>query len=182
MGQSLLPVDFHLLPLDVASVLCVARYLRGRFDTTVVEYRGRGHEHFHEDIHNLFDWMGRKKRDFYPTKFAAVGKRSWDNYYYWVEVSDMPTGLRRPAETKAQINVARDSVFIKSAARRVSVWLTPQLVDFDKNIRIRINNVYIAAPTPSVSVMLEDVRTRGDRLHPFWARADSWLDRARAGK
>jgi hypothetical protein len=125
---------------------------------------------------------GRKQRDFYPSKFSAVGKRAWDNYYWWLEVSELPTRLVRAAETSGTINVARDSVSIKSAARRVSVWLTPQLVDFDKNIRIRVNGVYLAAPTPNIGVMLEDVRTRGDRLHPFWARADSWLDRARAAK
>lgn len=183
-NAQLLPMYFIAGERDGTRMLDNARdlnrYLRKNYDTTVVEYRGRGHEHFHEDIHNLFDWMGRKKRDFYPSKFAAVGKRSWDNYYYWVEVSDMPAKLRLPAKTSGKINVTRDGVTVRSAARRVSIWLTPQLVDFDKNIRIKINGIRIAAPTPSVSVMLEDVRTRGDRLHPFWARADSWLDRARA--
>ena len=105
---------------------------------------------------------------------------SWPN---WPKTKTIRiAGLAHPAETSGSINVARDSVYIKSAARRVSVWLTPQLVDFDKNIKIRVNNYYITAPTPSVSIMLEDVRTRGDRLHPFWARADSWLDRARVGR
>jgi len=34
------------------------------FDLTYVEYRGRGHEHFSDEILRIFDWMGRKRRTF----------------------------------------------------------------------------------------------------------------------
>ena len=42
------------------------RYFVRGFNTTVVEYLGRGHEHFSDEILRLFDWMGRFRRDFFP--------------------------------------------------------------------------------------------------------------------
>ena len=36
------------------------RYLKKGFDLTYVEYRGRGHEHFSDELINIFDWTTRK--------------------------------------------------------------------------------------------------------------------------
>ena len=36
-----------------------------------------------------------------------------------------------------------------------------------------INGKRVLNITPSLEVLLEDVRTRSDRLHPFWAKAES---------
>src|SRR5206468_1773745 len=41
------------------------RYLQRGYNTTVVEYEGRGHEHFSDEIIRLFDWMGRYRRNFF---------------------------------------------------------------------------------------------------------------------
>ena len=53
-------------------------------------------------------------------------------------------------------------------------WVSPEVIDFNRPIRISLNGH--ALPTkglePDLSVLLEDVRTRGDRLHPFWARVE----------
>ena len=38
------------------------------WDMTLVEYQGRGHENFSDEVQRLFDWMGRKKRDFLPAR------------------------------------------------------------------------------------------------------------------
>ena len=40
------------------------RYLKNGYNTTVVEYLGRGHEHFLDEQLPLFDWMNRCKRSF----------------------------------------------------------------------------------------------------------------------
>ena len=45
------------------------RYLRRGFNATVVEYQGRGHEHFSDETLRLFDWMGRFHREFFPREF-----------------------------------------------------------------------------------------------------------------
>ena len=66
------------------------RYLKRGYNTTVVEYLGRGHEHFSDEILRLFDWMGRFHRDFFPREFACVTMRPWDNFFWWVELSGLP--------------------------------------------------------------------------------------------
>ena len=70
-------------------------------------------------------------------------------------------------------------------------WLSPELVDFDssdagkrgdvskKNTRVNLmlgGRRANGAPTtikPSVETMLEDLRVRGDRQHPFWAKVEA---------
>jgi hypothetical protein len=56
---------------------------------------------------------------------------------------------------------------------RVTVWLSPELVPFDKPIEVEVNNRQLTRGRlipPDLSVLLEDVRTRADRQHPFWAK------------
>ncbi len=54
------------------------------------------------------------------------------------------------------------------------------MVDLDGDVSIYINgrprNVEIK---PSVEVLLEDARQRGDRQHPFWVRLDFNTGRGR---
>ena len=49
------------------------------YDAMIVQYQGRGHEHFLDEILNLFTWMNLHKRDFFPEAIrggvaAAVGQ------------------------------------------------------------------------------------------------------------
>lgn len=53
----------------VRNAMDLDRYFQKGFDATYVEYLGRGHEHFSDDIHRIFDWMGRKTRSFF-SKFS----------------------------------------------------------------------------------------------------------------
>jgi hypothetical protein len=56
----------------------------------------------------------------------------------------------------------------------VTVWLSPDLVDFGQPLVVEVNNRTISPRDrmvrPDVGVLLEDVRTRADRQHPFWAK------------
>jgi hypothetical protein len=53
----------------------------------------------------------------------------------------------------------------------VKVWLAPELVDFARPVTVTIDSrqAHSGRITPDVEVMLEDLRLRGDRQHPFWA-------------
>jgi hypothetical protein len=54
------------------------------------------------------------------------------------------------------------------------IWLSPELVDFGKEAEIVVNGRTVRAEvTPDVEVLLEDVRTRSDRQHPFWAKVEA---------
>jgi len=144
------------------------RYLRYGFDCTVVEYLGRGHEHFYDEVLNLFDWANRKQRNFNPLEFKVVAGRPWDNFFWWLELSELPHN-RVPPKTTATIGANKDRVNVRTAAGKVRLYLTPEMVDFQKPISIQVNGARISAPAPDIGVILEDVRTRGDRQHPFWA-------------
>ena len=155
---------------------------------TLVEFQGRGHEHFSDEVLRLFDWMGRLKRDFARKTFYGYTMRPWDNFFWWVEVADLPaktlvdpqdwpvpTGSRA-AETVASVN-ANNGIHVKTGADRVTVWLSPEVVDFKRRITITVNSSRPIKLTgdlePSLSVLLEDVRTRVARLHPFWAKVET---------
>jgi hypothetical protein len=160
------------------------RYFRGGFPVTVVEYRGRGHEHFSDEIQRLFDWMERYRRDFFPAEFECRTMRTWDNFFWWAELSDFPEKGVVPPHTWPPPRgtrwieiegkrLANNGLRVSTGAGRVMLWLTPDLIDFNERVNLIVNGVRLGTPhseiQPSLRVMLDDVRTRGDRQHPFWA-------------
>ena len=163
------------------------RYLRRGFDTTVVEYEGRGHEDFSDEILRIFDWMGRFRRNFFPREFACETMRSWDNFFWWVETEGLPPRSMvdpsnwpppagtLPVQVKAAIH-NKNGINVRTGTSQVTVWLSPKMIDFKLRTTITVNGRRLNSPDqtvrPDLHVMLEDVRTRGDRQHPFWARVD----------
>ncbi len=158
------------------------RYLtRSGFDTMIVEYKGRGHDHFQDDIHHMFDWMRFHRREFTVNEFNVTSLRPWDNFFWWAEFSgfppeaitlplEWPPSSARAMEIEASIS-PNNRVRIKSPAAKITVFLTPDLVDFEQNVTLNVIGRERVVPiTASVEVMLEDVRSRGDRQHPFWAK------------
>jgi predicted esterase len=164
------------------------RYLRKpEFDTTVVEYLGRGHEPYHDEVLEAFEWMNRRARSKPPEEFECNVLRPWDNYFWWVECGEFPRPLMvhptewdasRPRPTTIQGKVlAGNRILVRFAAESATLWLSPEIVDFAKPIRITVGRRKIPDPPggirPEVEVLLEDVRTRADRQRPFWAKL-SW--------
>ncbi len=165
------------------------RYLTNHngWDTTLVEYQGRGHEHFSDEIQRLFEWMGHKKRDFFPREFSVVTMRSFDNFFWNVDIKGMPSSQTvDPAawpppkgtqpmrlEMKADA-AAANGLSVRMQRVKLTVWLSPEWVSFERPITLSINGNTIPRNSikPSLSVLLEDVRTRGDRQHPFWAKVE----------
>lgn len=163
------------------------RYLNPRFDATVVEYRGRGYEPLSDDILRAFDWMNRKRRVAAPEEFECFTMRPWDNYFWWIEVDDLPEqSMVAPAEwprrgaRAASVGgrkFANGRLVVLTGAKKVTVWLTPDLVDFDAPIDIEHNGRRITPRNeliePDLAVLLEDARTRADRVRPYWAKVES---------
>jgi hypothetical protein len=161
-------------------------YMR-RYNCTVVEYLGRGHEHFYEEILRIFDWMGRYRRDFFPKKFLCNTMRPWDNFFWWVELDGMPDKAMvdpinwpprgiRAVRVEGRITATNGVNVSCVRADRTTVWLSPEMVDFDRRINVVVNNRRLTGPDryvrPDLRVLLEDVRSRGDRQHPFWAKLE----------
>ncbi len=164
------------------------RYLKKPgFDTMLVEYRGRGHEHFADEIQRMFSWMELHKRDFFPQEFTTSTLRPWDNFFWWVELNDFPSNMivtparfdelnrrvPRPVQAEARLIPTNNGISLQSAANNVTLWLSPEIVDFEKPLHVRIRRKSTThAIEPNAETLLEDVRTRGDRYHPFWAKLE----------
>ena len=159
-----------------------------KFDSLAVEYRGRGSGFFIDEMPRIFEWMElsshrriRIARDLY-----ATAMRAGDRFFYWLEA---PALLPSVAGNAYQFDPSADGTFeatvldpsvngvsvskIPSPQKAATIWLTPDMVDFARPVTVSISgrrktfNV-----SPDIGVMLEDVRTRGDRMHVFWQKID----------
>jgi len=163
------------------------RYMKPGYNVTVVEFQGRGHEDFSDEILRLFDWMDRYARDFFPREFKCHSMRPWDNYFWWVELDGFasksifdpedwpPPRGSRPASTTATANV-NNGFNVSTGAGKVTFWLSPGIINFTQRTTINVNGTRarLGGPfvEPDLAVMLDDARTRGDRRHPFWAKVE----------
>jgi predicted esterase len=143
------------------------------FDCTVVEYEGRGHEHFSDEILRLFDWMGRKQRKFFPKTINAVTNQSSDYYFWWLELRGFQPGGK---SFTVNAKLTADNGVLINTGLKSTLWLAPEMIDFTRPITVIQQKQTLARGNsirPDPSVLLEDVRTRGDRQHPFWAKVES---------
>lgn len=163
------------------------RYLKRGYNCTVVEYLGRGHEHFYDEVLRIFDWMGRFRRDFYPEQFDCVSMRPWDNFFWWLELKGMPPGATVvpvdwppprgtiPARVHGRVTKT-NGLNVRTGTSHVTVWVSPRMVDFTQRITVLVNGRRLNSGEsflqPDLETLLEDVRTRGDRQNPFWAKVE----------
>jgi len=189
-NAELLPLYLVSGELDQASFTAnemdIDRYLVKNYDITYVEYRGRGHEHFSDEIIRVFDWMSRRKRNTSPRSIEAVTLRLGDRFFWWLEPespppttmilpSDWPAGTAiRPFTLSGKVTNG-NRVTVRCGAKRVRIWLTPELVDFKQPVTVTLGGrqLHRGELSPDLDVMLEDLRTRSDYQHPFWAVIDS---------
>ncbi len=155
------------------------QFLKKRFDTTVVEFHGRGYEPFHDEILEIFDWLGRHQRTWPPQEFKCNTMRDWDNFFWWIEGRGFPSSVTpgnwparnaRPTPVEGRIGNG-NRLSARTACAETTIWLSPNIVDFDKPIRITLNGNRVKGDDqPNLEVLLEDARTRADRRRPFWAK------------
>jgi pimeloyl-ACP methyl ester carboxylesterase len=163
------------------------RYLKPNTDATVVEFLGRGYEPFGDEIQRLFDWMGRRVRTV-PKEIDYVTLRPWDNFAWWLEVDGIPeksmvapaswppTKGVRPFRFGGKV-LATNRIIATAKVAKATVWLSPELVDFNEKLVVEVNNRPISPRDryvkPDLNVLLDDARSRADRQHPFWAKLET---------
>jgi len=116
-----------------------------------------------------------------PQKIDVRTARACDRSFWWLEISEL-TGenivnphLYKPgkAEIEATRAIAPDNGFRVTTfpGKNCVVWLSPETVDFSKRLAISIKDKKKTLDIePNLRVLLEDVRTRADRQHPYWAK------------
>lgn len=166
--------------------------MKQAYDVLYCDYKNRGFESYHEEQERIFAWMQPLRR--VPlkdvAKFEAGTLRRTDNAFYWMEGQSLPDRLFPPLSwDQPQRKVPRTfkgnfahrmsnedwgTISVDHPGQRTRIWFSPELFDFDKRCRIRVNLkwVYNDFVAPSIESLLEDLRERGDRERLFWARLD----------
>jgi pimeloyl-ACP methyl ester carboxylesterase len=160
------------------------RYMRPGIDVTVVEYEGRGFEPFSDEVQRMFEWMGLKQRKT-PKEIDCSSMRPWDTFFWWLEVDGllpksivMPGNWPPPKTARAAIIAGKkwetNKITTKGGAAHTTIWLSPEIIDFNQKLVVEVGGRTITSNNkmvrPDLNVLLEDVRTRADRQHPFWAK------------
>ena len=161
------------------------RYLkRAGYDVIVVEYIGRGHEHFYDEIHRLFAWMKVHRRNFAPEEFSCATMRAFDNFFWYLELTGLPSRsivspLAWPAPASARPalqefrRTASNTLRVETGAESATLWLMPDVIELGGKVSITVNGRSRTYDLiPEVRTILDDVRTRADRQHPFWTRVE----------
>lgn len=160
------------------------RYLtKPRMDVMITEFIGRGHEHFYDEIHRLFAWMKLHRRSFERQEYSCVSMRSVDSFFFHLELSelpltsvvnpyDWPNPKAKPSEHQFRKG-ANGMLLVKTGAAQAKLWFTPETADLRDRVMINVNGQPRAYEVlPDNQTILEDVRTRCDREHPFWAELE----------
>jgi hypothetical protein len=114
--------------------------------------------------------------------------RPGDNYFWWVEATGLPEkSLTAPALWPPDRGVRAASIRgrkfsgnklgVYTGAEKVTVWLSPELVNFAEPLEIELNGKRLVPRGelvhPDLKTLLEDARTRADRKRPYWAKVES---------
>jgi hypothetical protein len=131
--------------------------------------------------------MNLHKRDFARKQFEVESLRPWDYFFWWVETAepsavntvlpaewgdDPKQPAKRPQALKTVAKpLAPNGVSVTArGCGGITVWLSPDLVVFNNTLKVMIGGDNKRNVQPKIDVLLEDVRTRGDRQHPYWAK------------
>ncbi len=160
---------------------------RKQIDCLVTLYRGRKPDHFQEELPRIMDWMSfpARVRTPFPKNFSTTTLRAGDRFFWWFETKELfKEKLVHPLlysnkpgpgyQISSTINKQTNTVSMETVpAKTFSIWLSPEMVDFEKPITLLVKGVRDRRdPKPETRVILEDVRGRADRKHPFWMRVD----------
>ena len=158
--------------------------MRKGYNTTVVEYEGRGHENFSDEILRIFDWMGsfaaelrpqgvRRRDDASLGQFSSGGSSCGNCRPKSTVAPDHfpPPRGTLAMRTEARVTPNQRDLRAHRGPAQATVWLSPDVLDLSRRrVTVKINGKEIspgsAALAGDVAVILEDARTRGDRQHP----------------
>ncbi len=131
--------------------------------------------------------MDLHERDFAPEEFEVNTLRTWDNFFWWAELDQIPARSvvapvlfydpikdLRPILVDGRIVPEANRIRLETGAGKATIYLSPEIIDFDKRISISVNTARDISDNirPQIETILDDARSRGDRQHPFWAKVE----------
>ncbi len=133
--------------------------------------------------------MDRRRREPCPKAFDVSTARVSDDRFYGVVVRDFQPGRAtapevvepfgknlNPATIKMKSSSLSNLINIQiNGIRRLDVWVSPKLIDFERKIEVRINGkpYFKELPKPNLEPLLEDLRLRGDRQQVYWLKVSA---------
>ena len=154
-------------------------------DMLYCDYKARGFEPYGEEQERIFEWMQTKRRlPLGEAKDFELGSlRVSDHRFHWFAAHDLPDRLFPPLPSEGPVTGATarrfkghiapgGPIYVNHPGKGTTLWLSPELIDFDVRHRISINNKVVSTGfvEPALEALLEDLRLRGDRERLFWAR------------
>ena len=152
-------------------------------DVIYCEYKDRGYEPYYEETDQIFDWMEKIRRP--PLSelkdWEAVTLRSTEDQFYWLRARGLkedsfPDDIwENPTKKGFSAHISPGgTVYVKAPAYGASIWLSPELFDFNNRCQVRFGSrtPYRDFVKPSIKAMLEHYRENADRERLFWARLD----------
>ena len=141
-------------------------------DVIFAEYKNRGHEFYTEEVPSVFDWMTRLRRVAWPSEFTVHTSRSTESQFYWVRLANMPLGPNRTLQTTGRIGPNKDVINVRTGAQKVELLLNPELVSFERFVRISVGRRDLPRQIPerNVETMLQELQLSGDRKRLVWMR------------
>jgi hypothetical protein len=81
-----------------------------------------------------------------------------------------PTQFGSPFALSAKAT-ANNKITARCGAKEVRIWLSPEIIDFQRPLTINLGTrrIHQGEITPDIDTLLEDLRSRCDYQHPFWA-------------
>ncbi|HXY33920.1 MAG TPA: hypothetical protein VEI07_06805 [Planctomycetaceae bacterium] len=161
-------------------------YVNG-MDVIMVEFAQRGYESYFEETPRIFEWMESLRRQKVPHEFSMHVLRPSENRFYWLRAEGMPKSVTEsnvlagasrgpvsPMLLEGKISASGSTIRVKSGAKSHTVWLSPELVSYEKPITIMVRDMrkYHKVPESSIEDILDDFATRADRQLIFTTRID----------
>ncbi|MEX0585300.1 MAG: hypothetical protein WD176_01560, partial [Pirellulales bacterium] len=171
--------------------------MRAKQDVIYCEYKKRGFETYFEEFGRIFDWLAVHRRAPQPTDLGVDRRNSggfrllrpFDTRCHWLEITGLPEKLSEPVlwesrplrvqpmtiDASVTASESLNTFYIKHPGSHATLWLSPELVNFDQRIKVShkgSGNAFFDFVSPDIGVLLEDLRVRGDRQRLYWAKVE----------
>ncbi|MEM7369808.1 MAG: alpha/beta hydrolase-fold protein [Bacteroidota bacterium] len=164
----------------------------------IVQEKSGGHEIFHDELPKVAEFFQRHPRNPYRSQVWGEAwhaeawtepDKQWARYHQWHPHRPIPNGmfhwLRLYADTNlapgkrqkvlAKLDKLANHIILKAEnTHKLSLYLHPELVDFDQELSIYANGqlIFQELLQPDIATLLSTVKEFDDWGRIFWTRLD----------